>query len=276
MRTLWRTAVPELGFSYPFVMHGILAVSALHLAHFRPQRREFYLSQAMHHHHIGLGTAISILPHITEENCTALYTFSTFAFIFALARPRKDDDLLLIGDIDVAEWLFLIRGTRSIVEFSYPILLAGPLGPMFITGAKRSTLREQAMAENDHLAELLHLLETNVSDASILEVYSKSIMDLKRSFNIFYSNRSTRDEGCDAFEWIFRLSNEFVDLLTNRAQESLVIFAYFCVLIKHLDGYWWSNDWSEHLVSRIYSLLDNEHRLWIRWPIEEIGWIPNS
>jgi hypothetical protein len=27
-------------------------------------------------------------------------------------------------------------------------------------------------------------------------------------------------------------------------------------------------------MSKIYTLLDDEHKLWIRWPMEETGWIP--
>jgi hypothetical protein len=33
--------------------------------------------------------------------------------------------------------------------------------------------------------------------------------------------------------------------------------------------------WSIHLISGIYDSLDEEHRLWLRWPMEEIGWVPS-
>jgi hypothetical protein len=42
-----------------------------------------------------------------------------------------------------------------------------------------------------------------------------------------------------------------------------------------LDSCWWMEGWATHLIAKIYHLLDEEHRLWIRWPIEEIGWIPS-
>jgi hypothetical protein len=54
----------------------------------------------------------------------------------------------------------------------------------------------------------------------------------------------------------------------------MVILAYFCVLLNDLSSSWWIKGWAEHLISEIYASLTAEHRLWIRWPMEETGWIP--
>lgn len=78
IKAMMRVNVPELGLEYEFVMRGILAISALHLAHLRPKRREYYLAQAAHHQEIGLREATSLLPYLNEENCSAIYIFSAF------------------------------------------------------------------------------------------------------------------------------------------------------------------------------------------------------
>ena len=60
------------------MMRGVLAIGALHLAHFKLDRRKYYLSLAAHHQEIGLREATALLPVISEENCSAVYIFSAY------------------------------------------------------------------------------------------------------------------------------------------------------------------------------------------------------
>jgi hypothetical protein len=133
-------------------MRGALAISALHLARFKPEKRDFYLSQAVHHQEIGLRTATSIIPNITEENCSAVYIFSVFTFYSALAKPRQPGDFLIVGENGVADWLFLVKGTSYIMESSYSSLQAGPFGPLFKAGGRRYDMREAHAAEVCHFS----------------------------------------------------------------------------------------------------------------------------
>ncbi|KAK4032368.1 hypothetical protein C8A01DRAFT_50819 [Parachaetomium inaequale] len=49
--------------------------------------------------------------------------------------------------------------------------------------------------------------------------------------------------------------------------EAVAIFAFFCMLLKKLDGHWWMQGWGGHLIAYIYDLLDDEGRLWIHWAV---------
>ncbi|KAL5321363.1 hypothetical protein ACEPPN_009319 [Leptodophora sp. 'Broadleaf-Isolate-01'] len=118
MKIAWRINVTQVGFSYDFVMRGILALSALHMAHHKPERRDFYIQQAMLQHETGLRVSTEVLATITEENCTGVYAFSALTLFFTLASPRKPGDLLLVGENRMADWLFLVKGTSFIV-YSY-------------------------------------------------------------------------------------------------------------------------------------------------------------
>ena len=102
-----------------------------------------------------------------------------------------------------------------------------------------------------------------------------AIVELRKSFAVAYSEEIAVLESSDVFIFLFRVSEEYLYLLKDRTQESLAIFAYFCIITKRLENAWWSQGWSDHLMSQIHDLLDEEHRLWIRWPMEEIGWLPS-
>lgn len=72
LKALWRINAAQLGFQNDFVMRGILALSALHLSRFRPERRDFYMSQALLQHQAGLRMTTGLLSSITKENCSAV------------------------------------------------------------------------------------------------------------------------------------------------------------------------------------------------------------
>ncbi|KAF8857555.1 hypothetical protein BDZ45DRAFT_674606 [Acephala macrosclerotiorum] len=279
MKTMWRINVPQLGFQNDFVMRGILALSALHMARYKPERRDFYMSQAIIQHQAGLRMTTGLLASITKENCSAIYLFSGLTLYFTLASPRKPGDFLLVGENGIADWLYLVKGTNFIIESSEEYLFSGPLGPMFIAGRRRTEIKEQMLQEcagqDDPLTQLSLLISETSPDRQNLHIYMAAIHTLRKSFVFHYKQAPAGHETGDIFFWVFKVPDEYLQLLKQHTQESLAIFAYFCVVLKRLDAHWWMEGWSTHLMARIWNLLDEEHRLWIRWPVEEIGWIPS-
>lgn len=262
-------------------MRGVLALSALHLAYYKPEKRDLYVAQAKLQNQAGLRVAAAMLPYITQENCSAVYIFSALTCIYTLASPRDPSDFLILGETGVDSWLSLFRGTRSIIDSSEAALRTGVLGPMFIAGARRTAMRETHAAdsstvEEGQLSELRQAIRNTVNDPQILQIYMSAIDELQKSFIVAYKGLFQPIESTDVFIFLFRVSEEYLMFLKERKQESLAIFAYFCVIAKRLEKNWWSEGWSNHLMSRIYALLDEEHKLWIRWPIEEIGWVPTQ
>jgi hypothetical protein len=50
----WQTVFPQMALDYPHMMHGILGVTALHLAHLHTLSSEKLLVIAAQHHNIAL------------------------------------------------------------------------------------------------------------------------------------------------------------------------------------------------------------------------------
>lgn len=274
LRDLWRINIPQLGFEYGFVMRGILAVSALHLAYNKPSKKEEYLNLAMNQHQTALREGIAMVSDVTEENCPAVYIFSILTFLFTLGSPKKADNFLLIESSGVADWLYLLRGTRLIIESCKYTLGNSILGPMFRIGHRRMALQESTPGM-EPLKELRDYATNASTNTETLNVYIQAIDELDRCFGVLYHSNVQYVETAHIFSWTFQVSDTFLQLLKEGTQEALAIFAYGCVLMKHLDCHWWMDGWSRHLISRIFYILDEEHRLWIRWPVEEIGWVPS-
>ena len=274
LQTFLRLNVPRIAFPHPFLLHTILAISALHLAHFKKDLRVKYLSQAHFHYNIALPIATSLLEKINEKTCSALYIFSTMCTIFTLGMGPKRGDFLVFGEQGIAEWLFLFRGLRTILESHPRVLENSDLSPMFNISIREVS---QPASSNQHLQALRQLITEHTSGDTEGQVYFTALDELARSFPSTSTpgQVSSQTSPQIIFVWLYRLSDDFVQRLQHRDPIALVILAYFCVLLNNLSSFWWMSGWVEHLLSEIYRSLDGEHRMWMSWPMEEIGWIPS-
>ena len=273
LRTVWRINVPQVAFSHEYVLRGLLAVSALHLAYCKPAMRDYYQSQAKMHQDLAFRTAATLLPDVNEDNCNALFIFTAMATIISLASTKTPRDFLLTREDGVTSWLSLLRGVSGIIDPYWKWLASGPLGPLFTISAERMR-KVEALGYEDFLPDLRRLvLDLNTLQPEDLKTNQNAIDGLNPIFVSVYRADGAR-EYTEIISFVYRLDELFLSNLADRKPHALVILAYYCVLLKKIDHYWWIGNWGVTLLARIYELLDAEHRIWIQWPIEEIGWAP--
>lgn len=221
--------------------------------------------------------ATSLLPYINEGNCTPLCIFAGLAAMCAMASPRKPEDFLLVNNNGLADWIGLIRGMSSIIKSSEPALFSGSLGLIFQNGSLRLQPRssEPFMFGSVHDGQVLmlqrRLLDVPTSPDPVRTLaYTEALVELRKSINSLHVHAETHEES-DAFIWVFRLPETYLILLKGQDQGALCIFAFFCILLHRLSESWWAQGWGTHLMNQVYSLLDDEHRSWVQWPIEQLG-----
>jgi hypothetical protein len=276
IRTLWSTSVPKMGFQYDYVMHGILACSALHLAHSCPERMDACVNQARQHYHAGLQKGTPALATFSDENASAMYLFSILMVMYNIASARFSDPAVLSSKGGVAEWIILNRQSYGIVKIAQDILFKGPLGQVFKIGIKRDSLQNQALLDSFHgadsLRELSARIDENIQDLRTRDAYHHAIDQLVKCYAVVFLLPVNSAESSDVFSWPYRVTEDYLEMLQQSTQEALVILAFFAVLTKQLDGKWWCEGFADHLMSMIYCLIDEEHMSWIEWPIEEMKW----
>ncbi|CAG8951476.1 hypothetical protein HYFRA_00007392 [Hymenoscyphus fraxineus] len=280
LKALWRINVPQIGFRADYVMHTILSISALHLAHYLPEKREYYAAQGKAHHQSGLRMATSLLANVTNDNCDSIYIFSTMTLFITLATSRTSEDFLLLRNETNGGWLELLKGTYFIIRNYEHSLINSSLSAMFVAGRKRENLREEASleypADTDDLQELRYHISDSQLDPHTYSLCTNAIEELRMSLALAMKrNNASLEPGDVVFVWLYKVNNGFLELVSDHCQEAIVIFAYFCALLKMMDTRWWMQGSGINLLNQVWDLLDEQHRLWIRWPIEEIGWVPD-
>ncbi|KAK2788328.1 hypothetical protein FQN53_003862 [Emmonsiellopsis sp. PD_33] len=157
----WTTIVPQIASTTPYVMQGLLACSALHLAHLSPHtshKRAYTLrsyqlqEEAMPPFRAAVGNRQA---HVS--NFEAVLVFAHFLIVFSVAADRAGGDLFLVdnqqqqqnpnpnantseipNDSDprarestlLPYWLYSMRGGCAIVNDVWTHLIRSPISPL--------------------------------------------------------------------------------------------------------------------------------------------------
>lgn len=260
-------------------MDGILALSALHMARYNPGRRELLLSQATHYHTASLKEALPLIPSITPQNSSHLFLFGVLTLFTNLASPIKEDDMLIVGNGFIPEWLFLFRGIDTMIHAEEEAIESTAVSLIFrSTDPSGDFWTSHTPAENKILSDFENGMRARTANnKEKQEALLQAIDCLKRSYTFLNSKQFADEDKLRGFyQWLCEVGDGYLKLLRETESEALCVMAFFAVLLRDLEKYWWIEGWGVHLIKRIYVILDEEYRLCIRWPIEEIGWIPQG
>lgn len=178
------------------------------------------------------------------------------------------------------EWLFHVRGVRHLLS----MLLQNPrntiLAPILTLGRARVEAAHKPIHRN---ADLLHDLALRVDqsvtdDPEKLRICHEVIKELRCHISValFVGDGTTppSHDIFDAFAWQYIIHEDFLPMVQRLDQEAVAIFAHSSIIFSALENQRWLQGWATFIMSRAWEVLDDEHRLWLHWPMEEIGWTP--
>ncbi|KAL1847686.1 hypothetical protein Daus18300_013853 [Diaporthe australafricana] len=266
VKEVWRDNVPRIALQTDYVLHALLALSAMHLSQIRPHDGHSYWTMGFELYQAALGKAQAEMENVTDKNCTELFLFSTLTCFYSLAHNGElatrsdqgdDDDQ---EEMDVLGWVFLFRGTKTLLMLSHRgVLEKGALAPMFEHGGERAgRLRAYSPADSDAIMDELRVI---VPDASEQAIYWDAVQHLQRTFRAVYSRASVEIETTDIFMWLFEVSDEYMDRLKRYEGPALAVFMCYSLLVGTLRGIWWAKGWGEWISGRLRDkLLDGERK----------------
>ncbi|KAK3303031.1 uncharacterized protein B0T15DRAFT_261738 [Chaetomium strumarium] len=306
----WRDDVVQLGLTCDYIMRAVLAVSALHLAYHRPDRRNFYTESGILLHQKAARSAMRVMAaehEIDKDTAASLFIFSMLTIFFALASPRRSnpDGTFFIGSSSSSslssssnselgrfpDWAFLVSGGKSIMDVLGERGLDTVAAPFLHYGRARWHAHRAKLHEHSSNEPLLAPLRARIfattttgggrraagadeESTELLHTYAHALDELELALVVSRDPATPRDV-LDAMVWLWEVSDSLVPLLrgTEPRQEAVAIFAHFCVLLKQHEAHWWLQGWGEHVMVRALEVLDEEHKGWIEWPMREMGWM---
>lgn len=273
---LWQVTVPQLAYRHPFLMHAILACSALHLAYKRPEEQGQYLIEASSHQDVAMPQFRSAIDNVDKDSCHSIMVFSHLLVIYSFALERQDERLLIVdgnrSDV-LPSWLHFLRNGCLMVCSVWDQIENGPVKELASQWEVPVEISEEGkLPLTDHLLSVIPSEDSQYAwSEEARRLYTDAAVELGRAF------MCTRTLGeklttWDALRlWPMKISVDYMNLLNQWHPGALILLAHYCILLQKLDTHWYFEGRATKLLSTILKRLDTRWHCFIEWPLEEIG-----
>ena len=282
--------IPQIGFQQPFLLHGILCLTCLHLACITPDDKERHKLDASRYHNQAIqGFRESISEIDKGENNDALFAWASLNIIcvFAMSgmqlhkRPSGENDALSAAQrsqVLGAEWIPMIRGVQAVLKHVYERVRHGPLQSLTNVENWEEIDPDQQPFECDEHFRNCKEVWAKSSDAQLyddtlylLRKCNAFMRQFKNMEGVILREWSYNRIWSAPFIWLHATTEEFFLHLRQRQPPALIIFAYFGALLHELNSYWFLEGWGLSIVKVVDEILGDYWTIWTKWPKEAIG-----
>ncbi|EFQ30220.1 fungal Zn binuclear cluster domain-containing protein [Colletotrichum graminicola M1.001] len=269
---LWKTTVPEMACSHKFLMHGLLALAALHYAHDHSEERKKWDIISVYHQNMALRFFALRLTDINKDNCEAYFLLATLIFIVSICSVAHSDSLGRTASLDdIAQSFMLLHGVKGILNFQ-PIEAwqerGGPLALLLrppVLPPGRSWSSSPFQRRLDAVTALAR--EVPASFEAVINPQSVCVLALESLRRTHLICKSELGRSNSTWKWSSALPALFVEMISNRHPTALVILAHFAALAWPREKADWTSDgWCAAVVRLVDGALDDSWRSWIEWP----------
>ncbi|KAI5362057.1 Putative zn(2)-C6 fungal-type DNA-binding domain-containing protein [Septoria linicola] len=264
---IYQTVYVELGFQFPWLLRGLLAVAAIHKAVVRPAERKELLLQSSEHYDVAISSYLEIMHHADPATCAPVFALSGILHMhnLGMAQVTPPDDAVTA----ICSWIQMVRGVRASIEPNWFRLIVSEVAPV-LTGVNREGVDPTVRTEVVQLEELV--AKQKDLNLATKETYLQAIEELNLIFLNVRRSLETKEQYTIAMtmSWLATVNQEFVDLLFARDQLALVMMGFFAVLFKVQDHTWWMRGWSKWTLDCVERELSPELRKWLDWPRSQI------
>ena len=212
---VWRASIVQIAFKHGFLLQGILAMSALHLAHTKCEKSQAYMLEATHHQSMALTEFRDLLSGtISFDDAKPLFLYSGFLTIYAFGLPgvegRSNPNYALKDVID--EFLTcanLARGMATLLSPQENILWTIGHGGLVQRGQQSNgipLLHGQSVAELRPLSKLYTICNAEPCLDTCC-IYLQATQQLHAAFVAFRDSSRLEDAQSPIFtalSWCFR------------------------------------------------------------------------
>ena len=261
------TDILRFSSSAPYLMNQLLAYGALHLSVIKPHHRAFYRHRAAHLQAYALNNFNGQQHHINGESSVPIFLFAKFLGLNMLC-----DTLVFCEDTfemfihRFAHYIRLHQGIRTTsAEGGLEIMRQTALHPLLKQENQLLTIEADL---GPVCRTLFDRIQTSESDESKQKTYQMAIQALQSVITALESYGS-ESRAVDALSvWPMVVPREYVDLLSARKEEALVILAHYGALIHPHHDQWMFSDGGRFLIESVRAYLGPGWTDWLEWPLQ--------
>ena len=277
MSPSWKEYIPAQALKHPFLMHGILAISALHLAYLQQWNSPRYLGLCDKHQTIALKEYRTILfSNINAEVADALFalaaTISVSSMARACASAEAAGDPKAMTMEDVGELFFLTRGVRDVMQVTHDHIHRGPLSRLFDAHRMPEGTEIVLPTEvSDQFTALKQMLANCGLDHEALTHCQSALTDLEEVYrNINYWATHGGVFTGQVIRWLTMVTTGFVRSVQARNQPALVILAYYAAATTSIPTVWYIQNWGMYVLRGLSLELEESMLHWVNWPARQL------
>jgi hypothetical protein len=271
-QAIWQHVIPPMAFTHHFLLYGLLAFSALHLARVQPERKVSLFAQASSYHEIGLRLFRVAILDINRQNCDACFAYASILVVYTWASSDQTGDLFFSaagGSINTG-WAPLLRGVHSLISVTGDWIATGALGVMLYPFSMDLKLAIQANAEVSAKLTALRTLwsspNTKFSPADVKALKETlALLHEAHGLMISSSEQCPVDLISIVLAWPIRLPEAFLIMVNQQIPEALVVLAHYSLLLSKVEHVWFIQGMRSHLLRMIQDRVGVEWESWILW-----------
>ncbi|OHW90095.1 fungal Zn binuclear cluster domain containing protein [Colletotrichum incanum] len=258
---LWTTTVPQIAFAHDFLLHGILAVAAIHVAHCNPEKRDEYATISTRHQNVALSKFSPGLSEIGEKNADAYVLHAICIFLlntYSIANPHGP-----ITPKDVAQSFILLQGIKSILTlpFAHQYIYSGPLARWLYQGGVEPAVGGNYSSKIDDLLNLTR----SMAPSDDTTTCQSALEGLKITFAAV---STPQHRSGLVWRWAVSLPQSFLELISQNHPMALVILMYYAALVHASErNMWYLFGWGNNVASALDKAIQEPWREWIQWPL---------
>lgn len=277
---LWRHRTPSMAFACPFVMHALLAVSALALARDPNAEKTKCFRRAEVHHSQTLSRMVVELNHVDRKNADALFVAATLLSFYHFAAGPQLGQYLVCSEYSTPDWLGLLGGVRSILE----TLPDGAMQDHSLIHQHETPCncellgrppRIAPVSYENALARLRSVINAKMQTESRLATIHIAMNQLEWCFD----NALVDDGHPDGMlprnhlvmAWLYMLEPAFILIMQQKDPVALIVLAHFAVSLHQIRFCWLMQGWSVHLMSGIRKYVPESLKASLQWPLQILG-----
>jgi hypothetical protein len=280
MRHTWRVVAPAHAVTHKFLMHEILAFSALHKAYKLPEQRVEYYTMGIHHQDLAIRGVREKLQDVTPHEAAAIVATSTLLTLSVLASTGFEFSFPEIpssqGAIDGILNIFsLMQGMGNVLALAQVHVMDSFLAPMFQDPREATPSQPMLQELNIQLPTLISFVEgTTYLPEDEREVYLGVIRHFEPGLRSAMPPRVDNRELRFLFFWPLCVGPQFLTYLRQRHSGAIAVIMYYAtILFTAQSRYWFLQGWEKLMRECIKEI----HQDWspaVQWPASFIDHVP--